>query len=103
MDWPDGVMGRILAAVYLVACPVTYVGVVWTLIDQWTGDGMGLDAPWVLFLVGALTIVGLSVALRRRVPERTNRFTKGMAGDQRAYHRLALGIELPRAWRVLTR
>jgi hypothetical protein len=96
-------MGRILAAVYLVALPVTYVGVVWTLIDQWRGAGPRLAAGWVVFMVGALTIIGLSVALRRRVPERTNRFTKGMTGDQRSYHRLALGIELPRAWRALTK
>jgi hypothetical protein len=90
-----------LAATYLVAFPLTYAGVVWTLIGQWTEDDGEWGAGSVLFIVGALTIVGLSVVLRRRVPERTNRLTKGMAGDQRAYHRLALGLELPQAVRVL--
>jgi RsiW-degrading membrane proteinase PrsW (M82 family) len=102
MDWPVGVIGRILAAVYLVAFPATYAGVVWTFIDQWRGDDMTLNGATILFLAGALLIMALSVVLRHRVPERPNRLTKGMSGDQRAYHRLALGLELARAWRALT-
>jgi hypothetical protein len=101
MDWPVGVTGRILAAVYLIAFPATYAGVVWTLVDQWTGNDIALNGAWILFLVGALLIIALSIVLRRRVPERANRLTKGMTGHQRAYHRLALGLELARAWRAL--
>ncbi len=95
-------LGRALAAVYLIAFPVTYAGVVWTLIGQWTADeSMGGVAP-ILFVAGGLTIVALSIVLRRRVPERANRLTKNMTGDARAYHRLALGLELRGAWRTLT-
>ncbi|HET6985098.1 MAG TPA: hypothetical protein VFI00_00735 [Kribbella sp.] len=103
MIWPDGVLGRALAAVYLIAFPVTYVGVVWILIRQWTGDEESMSgAALIVFAAGALTIVALSFVLRGRVPERANRLTKSMAGTQRAYHRLALGLELRGAWRMLT-
>lgn len=102
MNWPEGVLGRALAAVYLVAFPALYAGVVWILIRQLTGDDEGWGGgALVLFAGGALTITALSVVLQSRVPERTNKLTKNMAGDQRAYHRLALGLELREAWRVL--
>ncbi|MEU4287990.1 hypothetical protein AB0E63_07195 [Kribbella sp. NPDC026596] len=101
MNWPAGVLGRALAAVYLVACPVLYVGVVWTLIGQLTGDGTPQTPAIVLFLVGALLIIGLSFVLGRWVPERRNKLTKNMRGSQLAYFRLGLGFELWRAWRVV--
>lgn len=101
MNWPEGVLGRALAAAYLIAFPVTCAGIIWILVGQFNGDeSTGLPAS-ILFVAGLLTITGLSVALRGRVPERTNRLTKNMAGDQRAYHRLALGLDLRGAWRVV--
>jgi len=101
MTWPDGALGRALAALYLIAWPATLAGVVWTLILQWSGDDGWGGGALILFVAGVLTITGLSVVLRKRVPEKTNRLTKNMAGDQRAYHRLALGLELRGAWRVV--
>jgi hypothetical protein len=101
MNWPAGVLGRALAAVYLLAFPALYAGVVWTLIGQWTGDGSPRTGAIILFLAGGLLIIALSFVLRRRVPESTNKLTRSMAGNQLAYHRLALGFELRGAWRVV--
>src|SRR5262245_32954928 len=102
MNWPDGVLGRAMAAAYLIALPTTYVGAVWLLILQLTGhEDFMSGGALAVFGAGALTVTALSVVLRNRVPERTNRLSKSMANDQRAYYRLTLGLELASAWRMV--
>jgi hypothetical protein len=101
MDWGAVRNGKLLAAVYLIALVMLYAGVLWLLIQQWTGtESMGLAAP-ILFFGGGLAIIALAVALRRRIPVRTTGLTKSMTGHQRAYYRLSLGLEVPGAWRAI--
>ncbi|HZX07059.1 hypothetical protein [Kribbella sp.] len=103
MTWPEGVLGRALAAGYLIAFPAVYAGVVWSLILEITGAGEIPAAAVVMWGFGAVVIVALSFVLRHRAPGPGNRLSKGMSGDQRMYHRLALGLELPGAWRAVRR
>jgi len=101
MDWGGVRNGKLLAGAYLIALVMLYAGVVWLLVEQWTGaESIGLVAP-ILFFAGGLTIIALAAALRRRMPVRTTGLTKSMTGYQRAYYRLSLGLEVRAAWRTI--
>jgi hypothetical protein len=100
MDWSGVRNRRLLAGLYLVAFVSTYVGVVLVLIAQWTSSPTIVGA--VAFFGGLLGIAGLALGLRNRVTRQPGRLTAKASNHQRAYQRLALGIELPQAWRALT-
>lgn len=88
-----------MAGVYLVAFPVMVIGLVLTLITQWTGiDTVARGFGLAMFPVGGLTINAVSRLLQDRVPAQTGGFRKDRG---RAWNRLVLGRELPAAWRVL--
>jgi hypothetical protein len=100
MDWGGVRNSRLLAGLYLVAFVSMYVGVGWVLIAQWTGGQTIVGA--IAFFAGLLGIFGLAWGLRNRVTRPPGRLTAKASNHQRAYQRLALGIELPPAWRALT-
>jgi hypothetical protein len=103
MDWSGGRYERILAGAYLAGWAVWLIGVIWTLINQATGGtGLQVVIAGVLFFGGLLAITAVAYFLRNRVPTQAVRFTAKASSYQRAWHRLALGIELSRAWRALT-
>lgn len=99
MNWGGLRNGKLLASVYLIAFPMTVIGLVLTLVAQWTGiESLAPSFGVLLFVVGALTLTTLSWLLRDLVPARTG----GYATDRgRAWNRLVLGRELAAAWRVL--
>jgi hypothetical protein len=99
MDWTGGLKIRILAGLYLVTFALANVGVVWILLTD--AFDRGLSVAFVPFVAGALGIQALAYVLRDRVPPGGNRLTANFRNSQRAYHRLALGLELARAWRAL--
>jgi hypothetical protein len=100
MNWREVRNGRLLAGVYLTAFAMLVAGVLWLLILQWTSETAVVPAG-ILFLGGGFTIIGMAVGLRNRAPALKNRLTKSATGYQRMYHRLALGLELPGAWRAV--
>jgi hypothetical protein len=104
MDWLGTPNSRTLAGLYLVAFLATLIGLVLTLINQWTeGEGSRVAVGATLFVGGALGITALAFGLRNRVPAPTSRFAANTTNYQRAWQRLALGRELPAAWRALMR
>jgi hypothetical protein len=103
MNWGGVRNGRLLAGLYLAAFTATATGIVWILILQLTGSDTTVVAAAILFVAGGLTITALALGLRNQAPESKNRLTKNATGYQRNYNRLALGLELPGAWRVVTR
>ncbi|MGW1342308.1 hypothetical protein ACWCOV_14780 [Kribbella sp. NPDC002412] len=96
MDW-SGV--RPLAGAYVGSWVSLLAGVVWTLVNQLaTGtDGPQTVAAGVLFVAGLAGVTGLAYVLRNRIPAGTAQGNN----YQRAWHRLALGRELPGAWRAV--
>jgi len=91
--------------VYLVSWASWLIGVVWTLISQLT-EHTQPPAPviaGVLFFAGVLGMTAVAALLRNRVARPTGRFTARATNYQRAWCRLTLGLELPRAWRVLVK
>jgi hypothetical protein len=101
MNWGEVRNGRLLAGVYMTAFAMLVAGVLWLLILQWTGSETTVVPAGILFFGGAFTITGMAVGLRNRAPAPKNRLTKNATGYQRMYHRLALGLELPGAWRAV--
>ncbi|NIK57079.1 hypothetical protein [Kribbella shirazensis] len=91
--------GKLLAGLYLVAFPVTVVGLVALLASQLAGQNLLPGVAVGLFVGGSLVIAGLSYALRAAVPAGSVKAGK----DARvvAWNRLALGRELPGAWRAV--
>jgi hypothetical protein len=102
MNWGAVRNGRFLAGLYLAAFPATAAGIVWILILQLTGSATTVVPAAILFVAGVLTITALAVGLRKHAPESKNRLTKNATGYHRNYNRLALGLELPGAWRIVT-
>ncbi|MFI7063955.1 hypothetical protein ACIBL3_23415 [Kribbella sp. NPDC050124] len=96
MDW-SGV--RPLAGAYLGSWVSLLAGVVWTLINQLaTGaGGSQVVVAGVLFVAGLVGVTGVAYVLRNRVPAGTAQRNN----YQRAWQRLALGRELPGAWRAV--
>jgi hypothetical protein len=101
MNWGEVRNGRLLAGLYLAAYTMLVAGVVWILILQWSGSDATIVAASILFFAGGLTIVGLAVGLRGRAAAPKTRLTKNTTGYQRLYHRFALGLEVPGAWRAV--
>ncbi|RZU18872.1 hypothetical protein EV645_1072 [Kribbella rubisoli] len=101
MNWGEVRNGRLLAGLYLAAFTMVVAGVIWILILQWSGSDATIVAATILFLAGGLTIIALAVGLRARAAPPKNRLTKDTTGYQRLYHRFALGLELPGAWRAV--
>jgi hypothetical protein len=104
MDWTGGRNEQILAGVYLASWVSWLIGVVWTLISQLTA-GLEFPQPVIagaLFFGGVVGMTALAYLLRNRVPRQAGRFMAKATNYQRAWYRLTLGIELPRAWRALT-
>jgi protein-S-isoprenylcysteine O-methyltransferase Ste14 len=99
MTWPEGVWGRALAAVYLVAFVAMVVGLVQVLGSQLTGHDLLTWLGVVLFVAGQLAITGLARLLSNAVPASST----GQRRDPRgvAWNRLTLGRELAGAWRVV--
>ena len=105
MDWGEGRYERVLAGVYLISWATWLAGVVWTLISQ-LDEGAVPPEPFVagaLFVGGALGFSGVAYLLRDRVPKQAGRLTASATNFQRAWHRLALGLELARAWQSVTK
>jgi hypothetical protein len=102
MNWGAVRNGRFLAGLYLAAFPATAAGIVWILILQLTRSATTVVPAAILFVAGGLTIGMLAFGLRNHAPESTNRLTKNATGYHRNYNRLALGLELPGAWRIVT-
>jgi hypothetical protein len=84
--WPNGLLGRALAGLYVAAWAGVVAGLVWGLRDPTPGF-----AVWV---VANVLIWALAVGMRRRVPMPVG---ARMTGYQRAWYRLILGLELPAA------
>lgn len=93
MDWPGGRRGRALAAVYVLA----WAGVVTGALSIGTSERV--TTGFVLWVAASALIWALAVGMRHRVPTQL-RPTLG-TGYQRAWYRLMLGIELPRALRAI--
>jgi hypothetical protein len=89
VKWPDGHLGRALAAVYVLTWAGLLTGLAWTVTDPAT-------AGTVLFVAANVVIWMLAVGMRRRVPTSAQ-----MTGYQRAWYRLTLGTELPTALRLV--
>jgi hypothetical protein len=102
MDWSGIRNSRLVAGLYLVAFAGLYGGVACVLAAQWTGQ-QRLALGGFVFVGGLITIFVLAWALRGRVPARAGRLTARASNHTRAYQRLTLGVELGRAWRVLTK
>jgi hypothetical protein len=76
------------------------IGLLWTLVNQATGgSGARMTVGIVLFLVGQAGIYALAHGLRAGVPNQTG--TRNGSTVQRAWQRLASGLELPNAYRRL--
>jgi hypothetical protein len=104
MDWTGERYERILAGVYLASWVSWLIGVVSTLISQLT-SGTEFPQPviaGVLFVCGVVGMTAVAYPLRNRVPRQAGKFMAKATNYQRAWYRLTLGIELPRAWRALT-
>lgn len=95
MDWSGA---RPLAGAYVGSWVSGLAGLVWTLVNQLasTGGPQAVVAA-VLFVAGLLGITGVAYALRDRVPAGTAQGNN----YQRSWNRLALGRELPGAWRAV--
>jgi hypothetical protein len=89
-----------VAAVYLVAFVSLYGGVACVLLAQLTGRER-LALGGLPFVVSVVAMFALSWLLREQVAQPASRWTARMGNHQRAYQRLASGVELRRAWRVL--
>ena len=100
MNWGGMRRARIVAAVYLVAFVSLYGGVACVLLAQLTG-GTRLALGGFPFVVSVVAMFALSWLTREQVPRPAGRWTARMSNHQRAYQRLASGVELRRAWRVL--
>ncbi|GAB2672547.1 hypothetical protein [Kribbella swartbergensis] len=100
MNWDGLPNGRLLAGLYLLAFVSMYAGVAWVLVAQSTGEPTIVGG--IMFFAGLFGIIGLAWGLRNRVTAEPGRFMGKASGHQRAYQRLALGVELPRAWQALT-
>jgi hypothetical protein len=84
---------------YLIAFVAQVTGIVLTLIMQWTGaGGLVQDAGIVLFCLGILGITGLALGLRHRVGTAGRFAARNATGYERAWQRLALGLEVRGAW-----
>jgi len=100
MDWGGTGNGKRLAGVYLAAFAAMVIGLVLIAVQLGSeGDSPVRTVGIVLFAGSQLGLFGLSVALRDAVPVKPG----GRERDRRAtaWNRLALGLEVPRAWRML--
>lgn len=98
MDWPVGRQGQILAALYIVAFVVGVVGLIWALIARAT-------IAFVMFVVAQVVLWLLALRMRNRAGYASAQESRSgafrLSGYQRAWHRLALGLEVPAALRRL--
>jgi apolipoprotein N-acyltransferase len=99
MDWPRDRTGRILAGAYLAGFVATLIGIVWTLINQWTGGSGPQTVVGGVFFAAGLLALFAAFALRDRgaAESRESAWRK----TERVWHRLALGRELRAAVQLL--
>ncbi|MER7249850.1 hypothetical protein [Kribbella sp. NPDC000426] len=100
MNWGAVPRPRVVAALYLLAFVSLYGGVACVLLAQLTGQER-LAFGGVPFVVSIVVMFLLSWLLRAQVPQPASRWTARMGTHQRAYQRLALGLEVRRAWQVV--
>ncbi|RZT19978.1 hypothetical protein EV649_3118 [Kribbella sp. VKM Ac-2569] len=100
MNWGRVRRARVVAAVYLIAFVSLYGGVACVLLAQFTGQER-LALGGLPFVVSVVALFVLAWLLREQLSEPASRWTARMSNHQRAYQRLASGVELRRAWQVL--
>ena len=97
MDWTKETHGRLLATAYIVGFVAWLIGVVWILYNQFTGgSGPQMTVGIVFFAIGQVLLMIVAFTLRKRF--QTSRTASSW---QQAWRRLTLGLELPRALRLL--
>jgi predicted membrane channel-forming protein YqfA (hemolysin III family) len=103
MDWGGVRNAKLVAGGYLVAFAAMVIGLVILVPSLGTGGGNPVRITGiVLFAASQLILFWLSIVLRTAMPARRSRLSPP---DRRgaAWNRLALGLELTRAWRVVRR
>ena len=97
MDWTTEANARLLAAAYIVGFVAWLIGVLCILYNQFTaGAVVGMVVGGSLFVVGQVLVCIVSFALRSNFPTAAK-----VSSFSQAYHRFSVGLELPRAVRLV--
>ncbi|GAB3934890.1 hypothetical protein GCM10029976_044480 [Kribbella albertanoniae] len=97
MDWSKEKNARLLAAAYTVGFVAWLIGLLMILYGQFAGGSIaGTVVGSVLFLVGQALLSTVAFTLRRNFQTSTS-----MSSFSQAWQRLALGLELSPAVRLL--